>query len=424
MQIIASRSVHTVPASMLIIKSWALVGLMMLPCSGRAADWPTWQGTDKNGISAEPGIRYDWTKNDKPPVLWRADVGIGMNCITVAEGGVFTYGYHDEEKQDIARRIDIHSGKEAWRFGYDSDVFSENFRGTASTPTFHDGRIYAISRRGYFFCINADTGQLIWDHDVQEDFGAASQGHGFSCSPLIEGDMVIMDLGCTIALDRRTGDLIWKTKNYRPAYSSVRAFDFSNRRCLCVFNGTGLVILEARDGHEITVQEWNIKDPNNVNATIPTILGDLVFFNSVYESGSGLARIHPVDDPKLIYKLPKRTNHHFANYVLKDGYLYGIEPETIHCLEFSTGREVWAEEAGFGQASLMLADGKLIVLGSGELAWVDATPEGYREHSRFELLPGTCYTPPVLSDGMLYCRDGDGNLACLDVRDRHETNPK
>jgi outer membrane protein assembly factor BamB len=428
-------------AKSLIIKVLTLLTLLMTARCGRANDWPTWQGPDKNGISCETGIRHDWTEVDTPPLLWWAEVGIGMNGITVAEGGVFTYGYHDKAKQDIARRLDTLSGKVLWEFAHESAMMSPNFRGTASTPTFHDGRVYAISRKGYFFCVDAHTGKLLWGYNVKEDFGAQSQGHGFSCSALIEGGMVIMDLGCTIALDRKTGDLVWKTKDYRPAYSSVRAFDFNNRRCLCVFNGIGLVILDAKDGVEIAVQEW---DPKYINATIPTIVDDLIFLNSVYESGSGLVRIHPVDDPELIYRLPKRTDHHFANYVLQDGYLYGIEPDTVHCLEFSTGREVWAEEAGFGQASLMLADRKLIILGSGELAWVDATPEGYRECSRFELFSGTsytppvlsdkifdddkktlstgsgtCYTPPVLSDGRLYCRDGDGNLVCLDVRKKN-----
>ena len=405
---------------------------------GHAADWPTWQGPEKNGISRETNIRHDWTDDDRPPVLWWADAGIGMNGVTVADGGVFSYGYHDAKQQDIARRLDVRTGKVLWEFPHESAIMSPNFRGTAGTPTFDDGRVYAISRKGYFFCVDADDGKLLWDYNVREDFGAQSQGHGFSCSALIEDEMVIMDLGCTIALDRKTGKLIWKTQDYRPAYSSVRAFDFNNRRCLCVFNGVGLVILDARDGFEIAVQEW---DPKYINATIPTIVDNLIFLNSCYDSGSGLVKIHPTDEPEVIYRLPKRTDHHFANYVLQDGYLYGIEPDTVHCLEFSTGREVWAEEAGFGQASLILADGKLIILGSGELAWVDATPEGYRECSRFELFSsdyfvpliasdekfdddrkklavgsGTFYTPPVLSDGRLYCRDGDGNLVCLDVR--------
>jgi outer membrane protein assembly factor BamB len=407
------------PRSLLIMKMLILLTLLLTTRPAPAGDWPTWQGLDKNGISPETGIRHDWTEENKPPVLWSAKVGIGMNGVTVADGGVFTYGFHDDEKKDIIRKLDRLTGQEIWQFAYESEIFSDSFRGTASTPTIHDGRVYAISRKGYFFCIDANTGELLWDYNVKEDFGAQSQGHGFSCSALIEGDKVIMDLGCTIALDWISGDLIWKTKDYRPAYSSVRAFDFNNRRCLCVFNGTGLVILDARDGFEIAVQEWSVDDPQNVNATIPTIVGDHIFFNSVYDSGSGLARIHPVNDPELIYSLPKRTNHHFANYVLNEGYLYGIEPETIHCLEFKTGREVWVEEAGYGQASLMLTDGKLIILGSGELAWVDASPDGYKELSRFEMLSGTCYTPPVLSDGRLYCRNGDGDLVCLDVKEKN-----
>jgi hypothetical protein len=85
-------------------------------------------------------------------------------------------------------------------------------------------------------------------------------------------------------------------------------------------------------------------------------------------------------------------------------------------MEFATGQVRWSEP-GLGIGTLMIADGRLILLGdAGDLVVAEATPEGYKPISRAKVLKQRCWTMPVLARGRIYCRDEKGHLVCLDVR--------
>ena len=120
--------------------------------------------------------------------------------------------------------------------------------------------------------------------------------------------------------------------------------------------------------------------------------------------------------------------NHYNSSVLWKGHLYGIhgapgtnddtykDESMLRCVEFETGSVKWSK-SGFGKGSLMLADGKLIILSErGELVVAEATPTGYKELARDHVIGGKCWTMPVLANGRIYCRNDRGNLVCFDVR--------
>jgi len=107
--------------------------------------------------------------------------------------------------------------------------------------------------------------------------------------------------------------------------------------------------------------------------------------------------------------------------VLYQGHLYGTDGDTtdkatLKCLDFQTGQEKWSQ-ANFGSGGVMVADGKLIAMsGSGELMVAPATPSGFKPISRAQVLGGKCWVVPVLANGLIYCRNGRGDVVALDVR--------
>ena len=150
---------------------------------------------------------------------------------------------------------------------------------------------------------------------------------------MVLGNNLILAVGMTIALDKSTGDLIWKTKDYHGGYSSPIAFKHGNQTLLAIFNTLGLVIKDSKDGKEIANAEW--KTDYNVNAVTPIIHGDNIFISSGYNTGGALYQF----DGKTLTQLWKNKNmrNHFNSCVLWDGYLYGIDENQLRCLDFQTG---------------------------------------------------------------------------------------
>ena len=90
----------------------------------------------------------------------------------------------------------------------------------------------------------------------------------------------------------------------------------------------------------------------------------------------------------------------------------------MKCMDFQTGNVKWSQK-GLGKSSLMIADGKLIIMTEkGDLAIAEASSESYKEIARAKVLSGLCWTVPVLSNGKIYCRSHEGDLVCLDVKSK------
>ncbi len=407
-------TIAVVTALGVFVFSWSVMSFA--EDASNAADWHQWRGPNRDGISTEKGWVSVWPEGG-PKVLWKTSVGVGYSTVSVSGGRVYTMG--NAEKIDTVYCLDANTGDEVWKYSYRCATESGGHPGPASTPTVDGKYVYTLSREGHFFCFDADSGKVIWSKHVK-DFGAKSPEWDFASSSLASGKMIIVDVGITLALDKSTGNLIWKTKDYGDAwniknygggYSSPFAFQLNGSQRLAVFNSSGLVILNPENGQELLLQPW--KTSYNVNAVTPIISGDKVFISSGYNVGCALVQVSG-DKPTVIWQ-NKDMRNHFNSCVLWEGHLYGFDESELKCLDFQTGEVKWSQK-GLGKGSLMLADGKLIIMGDkGDLVIAEASPEGFKEISRAKVLSGLCWTVPVLSGGKLYCRNHPGDLVCLDV---------
>lgn len=391
----------------------ALILLLSLGTTHASAyDWPQWLGPDRNGISHETGWRTDWPKEGLP-VLWRASVGIGFSPFSIQDGRAYTLGFGDG--QDTIFCFDAESGEELWKHSYPCKIHDYNHEGgPAAAPLLDATAVYTFSREADLICLNAVTGKVIWSRNLVKEYDAKIPLIGFSASPLLFKDWVVVDAGIAFAFDKQDGHLIWRTEKYIESYSSPQLFDWQGAPHIAFFNGTGLVVLTAANGQEVWRLPW--RTPKfDTNTSTPIMADGKVFFSSGYDRGAALAQIGQPSETAILWQ-DKRGRSAYNTCILSQGYLFGFGETELICRDFQTGEVKWAQDFNDDGCQIM-ADGKLLVqTAKGDLLLVEASPDGYKEIARMKVLEGRCWTLPVLCNGRVYCRNAKGDVVCLDIR--------
>jgi outer membrane protein assembly factor BamB len=382
----------------------------------RAEHWPNFRGPSHNGISLETGWLDHWPA-EGPSISWKTNVGTGLSSFAVAGNRVFTIGNH--ANTDAVFCFDADNGKELWRHSYESDLGDKFFEGgPTSTPTV-DGRfVYTLSRWGDLFCFEAASGKIIWSKNVQKETQTRIPGWGFSGSPLVRENLLVLNVGeAGMALDKATGNIIWRSATKDCGYSTPLPIKFQYQWTAILASGQSYLAVDLKTGAELWRIRWLTQFA--LNAAEPVVDKDKVFISSGYGKGCALLAMK-AGEPDVVWK-SKVMRNQFNSSVLLDGFLYGIDGDTtekarLKCIEYATGTEKWSQP-GIGSGALMVADGKLIVLSdSGELLVAPASNSGFKPTARTQVLGGKCWTTPVLANGRIYCRNSRGDIVCIDAR--------
>jgi len=395
------------------MKHFAFSLSLSLMTTAFAGDWPQWRGPTRDGISSETGWSTQWPA-EGPKQVWKASVGTGYAGMSVANGRLYTMGNTGDI--DTVYCLDANTGAEIWKHSYPcSPKDPMGYAGPRCTPTIEAGRVYSVSRLGHVFCLEAATGKVIWAKELQKTDGAKVPQWGFSGSPLIEGNLFIIEGGGKgaglVAWDKATGAEVWQSGSDAAGYSSAVATGAGDQRTVIMLHAQSVVARRVRDGQEVWRHPW--KTSYDVNAATPLIAGDKVFISSGYNHGAALLQIAGAA-PQVVWE-----NKHMRNQmnpcVLIDGHLYGFDENQLKCLDFNTGEVKWSERK-FGKGSLMAADGKLILLGDrGLLGVAQVSNSGYVELASAQVIGGKdVWVVPVLANGKIYCRS-KADLICVDV---------
>jgi len=388
-----------------VVFFWAIAILC-----GYGSDWPAWRGPDRNGISPETG----WNPN-RSKILWTRELGAGYSAVSTRNGKLYTMGRVSGAEKDQVYCLDAETGKELWSYAYDSP--SAAYEGPRATPVCDGDTLYTFSRDGLLIAFEADTGAVRWKTDVLDRSGNQNIRWGLASSPVVEGNLILLNVGSAgVAVDKTDGKLVWKSRGMA-SYATPVVFDHQGRRLAAFFSGTGLQIAEVATGK--TVSSFNWETRHDVHGADPLLIGDTFFISSGYGRGSALLDF---SSGRLVERWQNDLlRAHFSSSVYIDGCIYGVDGQTksrghLRCISAADGVERWSERIGFG--SLMAADGKLIVLNEeGLLYFVEASADGYREISKTDTgLGRLCWTAPVLSNGIIYCRNDKGTLVAIDVR--------
>ncbi|NND99363.1 MAG: PQQ-binding-like beta-propeller repeat protein [Pirellulaceae bacterium] len=393
-----------------------------------AIDWPRWRGPASDGISRETGLLSQWP-DDGPDLLWSStQLGRGYSSLAIFDGKIITMGNRGGDTNLIA--VSLSEGSPLWETPFGGGGSDPN-----CTPTIdpESKLAYGLSHNGILLCVNTDNGEQVWKKNFESDFGGRMMsGWGFSESPLIDGDRLICtpgsDQGVLVALDKRTGELFWKTQMPQGSagYSSPVISNGGGVKQYVTLVGKGLIGVRASDGELL----WHYPRIANSTANVPTpiVKGDYVFGSSGYgDGGSALLKLSPagrgsVRFQEVYYKPNNEVQNHHGGMILIGDHIYmghGHNNGLPLCMDMVSGRVLWGPQrgAGTGSAAIVAADGHLYFrYENAVMALIEATPSGYKLKGDFKIKSnnGKSWAHPVIADKKLFLRDQD-ELHCYDI---------
>ena len=403
------------------------IALLLLTAAAQAADWPQWRGPQRDGISSETGL---FTAEQPFAEAWRTPLGRGFSGIAIADGRVFTmFAQGDDE---FAVCLDAHTGEEHWRFRT-GPYYTETQGGDGprSTPTVDGELVYVLGAQGQLYALSAASGTKVWEKDLVAEFGSKVPRWGFSTSPLVEGNLLLVEVGglnsnflvemivdrrasaTVVAFDKASGQTAWTALDDKMGYSSPIAFTAGGQRQLAFFTGYSLTGLAPADGQTLWTYPW--KTSYDINVATPIFIPpNRVFISSGYDKGAAVVQIGPGEEVEEIWR-NKAMQNQFTTSVYYQDHLYGFHKAVLKCIDPHTGAEKW-KARGFGNGTLIAADGHLILLGEqGNLGLAEATPTGFQAKASYPALHGRCWTAPSLAAGRLYLRD-ESEIICLNIQ--------
>ena len=403
--------------------------LALVTCNVDADDWPQWRGPQRDGISKETGLLKQWPK-EGPKLLWQVkDIGAGYSTPSVVGKRLYLVSNEGTEKEFV-QALEAADGKRAWSIpiGKVGPNEGPQYPGARSTPTVDGDSIYALGSDGDLVCLETSSGKIKWNKSLRGDFGGKPGKWAYAESPLVDGDTLVCTPGGSdatlVALNKKTGDIVWKSAvpgGDQSGYASIVKMDFNGGKHYVQFVEKGVVGVNAQDGKFL----WRYdKTAQNSPANIPTpIAEDGYVYSGAGRSGGGLIKLKPkdgafeVEEVTFTPKLPTAI----GGAVKIGEHFYGTAGQALLCAEFKTGKLKW-EERSVAPGSLCYAEQRLYIHGeNGDVALVEATPEGYREKGRFtppgqpERARTKAWSYPVVANGRLYIHDL-GTLWAYDVK--------
>lgn len=383
--------------------------------SAIGADWFQWRGPDRSGVIADEIAGSGSPRLSK---VWDTEVGIGCASMVISGDRLITVGH--EEGVDTVYCFNAKDGRKLWAHQYPAELLPINYEGgPAATPTIEGGMVYVYSREGRLLALDLNSGELKWQVDVTESLGGEPPRWKYSTSPLVYDGKVIVDVGgpnaSTVAFDKNSGDVVWKSGNDKAGYSSPILLPVGGKPRIAMFNEYGLVLFDPSSGAQTGRFRWETS--YGVNAATPIVIGDgMVFISSGYGKGSAMLRVSDgsVDEVWANNELQSQ----FSTPVYSKGVIFGYDTgkKRFKALNARTGEVYW-ETGDYGKGGTVVMAGSTLVLLEelGELFLTRPTATGLQTLAKVKALRPKSWVAPAIHDDLIYVRNNRGDLACYRV---------
>jgi outer membrane protein assembly factor BamB len=402
----------------------SLAALVLVSSVVSAADWPQWLGPTRDGVATDKVAPW----KEAPKVLWRQPVGEGHSSPVVADGKVFVHAKVKDNDQEELLAFDAKTGKPLWQVSYDRGKFQSIFgSGPRATPAVAGGKVYTLGVTGILGCFEVEGGKKVWTEDILQKFKAANLTFGVSCSPLVDGDLVLVNAGgkgaSLVAFNKDKGDVVWKTGDDPASYSSPIVIGQGKERQVVFLTARGLVGLAPADG--TVFWKFPLIDKLSESSTTPVRSGDVLLGSSVTYGSVGLKLETKDDKPTAseAWKNSALTCYFSTPVAVGKEHLYMVTgtiipppSATLRCVDAKTGKELWSKSkvGKYHAALIRTGDDKLLMLDdAGNLVLLEPNAKEYKELARSKVA-GETWAHPALSDGKLYVRDAK-ELICLQL---------
>ncbi len=408
-----------------------------------ADDWPQWRGINRDGVWHETGIIESFA-GAQLDAEWTVEISNGYSGPTVAEGRVYvTDRVIDPKQLERVLCFDAATGERLWTHEYACRYQRVGYPdGPRASVTVAGGRAYSLGTMGHLRCLDAVSGELIWKKDPGTDYDVETPIWGVASAPLVDGDLVIVQLGarpdaCIVAMDKETGQEIWRALEDPASYSAPVIIEQAGERVLVCWTGNHVVGLNPATG-EI---HWQYDTPPTkmiINVPTPVIDGNRLFLSSFYD-GAYMLRLH--QDMLGIEKTWRRQGRSerdtdalhamITTPLIQGDYVYGVDSYgQLRCLDGRTGDRVWEDLTAVPSerwATIhMVRNGDRIWMFNdrGELIICTLSPEGFNEISRTKLIDptkgqlsrgdGVAWSHPAFANKHVFIRS-DTQLVCANL---------
>ncbi len=368
--------------------------------------WKQFRGSDRSGVLTGTEFPEALPENG-PELLWSLEVGNGFPEVAV-DGNVayiFSSDSIDGANEYLAA-IKIESGEELWKTKLDSIFFEVDGwgHGPRATPAIADDMIYCLTGYGKFIALKTKSGKIDWTIDLPAEFGSALPRWGFTSSPMLVDDMVIVETGGTenrafTAFNQKSGKITWSKGVGITTYNSPAIAEINGQTNIVFANDTMLTSFNPK-GEEL----WAFRMPLRSPTAMPVFIAPNKFFvSSVSDVGGFVVEINNNEAKEISTSTTMQNNWSSSCYF--DGYLYGFSKAKLQCVSVETGEMLWGKR-GYGKGSLIIVGDKLVVMSDqGKVIIVEAIPDAYSEIASFQALQGKSWTAPSYVDGKLFVRN-------------------
>lgn len=416
---------------------------ILFSCSNpnKKADWNQYLGADRNAMVTGENIAREWPAGG-PAQLWEVKLGPGYGGASIYNDEVFILDRIKGEA-DVLRCLDLNTGDGKWNFKYEAKG-ELPYPGSRAVPTIDKNHVWCVGPHGHLNCIDKNTHQSLWSHNLLEDYGGELQRWGFSISPIVTGDLVIVapqgEKAGVVAYNKLTGDVVWESRrltgqrfHVSPTIGYYGGVEQVIMTSSCVKNDglstDEVVAFDVKTGKEL----WSYKGFDSFACIAPpfAINDKQLFLTSCaykdkYDPVSILLEISTVDGEYQINELFRNEDVGCKMHppVLVDNHFYinnNGRPNELVCLNMQ-GERVWEKKSapGFEMGSIILVDGLIINQNgkSGDIHLIEPSPEGYKELGKTSLFPfekSQAWSPMAVADGKLLVRDVE-KMVCVDLR--------
>jgi outer membrane protein assembly factor BamB len=402
-----------------LISSLPLLLFLFAPTNAQT-DWSQWGGPTRNFVSNSKGLAASWPEKG-PRQLWSRPLGQGHSSILASGNTLYTMYSQGEQEVVIALAAD--TGKTIWEHKYDAPTAGMNYKeglGPHSTPLLAGDRLFTVGAIGKFYALDKKTGKVLWFHDLWKEYNGTKMDRGYSCSPLLYKNTIILTLGgqgqTLIAFNPNDGTVAWKSQSLDMSPASPIIINVDGQDQLVAFMGKQIVGVNPNNGELLWthphVTDWGL------NISTPVWGNDnLLFLSSAYSGGSRVLKLAQTGGKTTVTELwfNNRLRVHHGTAIRIGDYVYASSgdfgPAFFAAVNVKTG-EIAFQDRSFPKTSFLYADGKLIMLDEdGNLVLATVSPTGLKVISKVSLMKNLAWTVPTLVGTKLYLRDRQTMMA-------------
>jgi len=368
------------------------------------AEWPGFRGPGRDGVAHGTRISTDWEASP-PTELWRRPIGPG--CSSFAVHGNLIYTQEQRGEEEVVSCYKMSTGELVWKHS-DKARFWDSHAGAGprSTPTLSGGLVYTFGATGILNVLDAKNGAVVWSRNTATDTNTEVPEWGFTSSPLVVGNVVVVALaGTMVAYDLASSEQRWLGTDGGTGYSSPHYFEIDGIEQVVLMNDLGAISVAPENGTLLWEYPWPYTD--RIMQPARTDDGDIVLSTG---GGKGMRRLK-VSNGSSGWNIEERLSavqlkSLFNDFVIHKDLAFGYSGPFVECVDIVEGGRKW-KSGRYGGQLILLADQDLIVVltEKGELALIKATSDKFTELARMPAIEGKTWNHPVVVGNILLVRN-------------------